>query len=115
MIGCRPLCTSMFALAALLVLASQSPACAQEKLRVGKAVAESYAFIPLDVGVRHGIFKKHGVDIEITAFGGGARLQQAMAAGALDLGVSAGPSSRSWRRARRSRASRCRSVRRFIS
>jgi NitT/TauT family transport system substrate-binding protein len=68
-----------------------SPASAQEKLRVGKAVAESYAFIPLDVGARHGIFKQHGLDIEITAFGGGARLQQAMVADALDIGVSAGP------------------------
>jgi NitT/TauT family transport system substrate-binding protein len=93
MIRCRPFCRSVFALAGLLVLASQaaSPAAAQEKLRVGKAVAESFAFIPLDVGARHGIFKKHGVDIEITAFGGGARLQQAMAADALDIGVSAGP------------------------
>jgi len=54
-------------------------ASAQEELRVGKAVAESFAFVPLDVGVRPGIFKQHGLDIEITAFGGGARLQQAMA------------------------------------
>ena len=53
-------------------------ASAQEELRVGKAVAESFAFVPLDVGVRPGILKQHGLDIEITAFGG-ARLQQAMA------------------------------------
>src|SRR5262249_54912233 len=64
---------------------------AQGKLRAGKAVAESFAFVPLDVGVRQGIFKRHGLDIEITAFGGGARLQQAMAADSLDIGVSAGP------------------------
>jgi len=82
---------ALFAAAALLLLAGQGLATAQEKLRVGKAVAESFAFIPLDVGLRHGLFKKHGVDIEITAFGGGARLQQAMAADGLDIGVSAGP------------------------
>src|SRR5215468_3625771 len=64
---------------------------AQEKLRVGKAVAEAFAFLPLDVGVKAGIFKRHGLDIEITAFGGGARLQQALAADSIDIGVSAGP------------------------
>jgi ABC-type nitrate/sulfonate/bicarbonate transport system substrate-binding protein len=66
-------------------------ASAQEKLRVGKAVAEAFAFLPLDVGVRAGIFKRHGLDVEITSFGGGARLQQALAADSIDIGVSAGP------------------------
>jgi len=79
----------VFCLAALALLSH--PASAQDKLRVGKAVAESFAFIPLDVGLRHGLFKKHGLDIEITSFGGGARLQQAMAADGIDIGVSAGP------------------------
>src|SRR5438093_62280 len=64
---------------------------AQEKLRVGKAVAEAFAFVPLDVGVSQGIFKRRGVDVDITSFGGGARLQQALAAESIDSGVSAGP------------------------
>jgi NitT/TauT family transport system substrate-binding protein len=76
---------------AALTMLTGRDASAQEKLRVGKAVAESFAFIPLDVGLRQGIFKKHGLDIEITAFGGGARLQQAMAADGIDIGVSSGP------------------------
>ena len=75
--------------AALVSLGAQ--AAAQEKLRVGKAVAEAFAFLPLDVGVRQGIFKRHGLDVEITSFGGGARLQQALAADSIDIGVSAGP------------------------
>jgi NitT/TauT family transport system substrate-binding protein len=75
--------------AALVSLGAQ--AAAQEKLRVGKAVAEAFAFVPLDVGVRQGIFKRHGLDVEITSFGGGARLQQALAADSIDIGVSAGP------------------------
>jgi ABC-type nitrate/sulfonate/bicarbonate transport system substrate-binding protein len=78
-------------LSAALAVSAVQPASAQEKLRIGKAVAESFAFVPLDVGLRHGIFKRHGLDIEITAFGGGARLQQAMAADGIDIGVSAGP------------------------
>jgi NitT/TauT family transport system substrate-binding protein len=80
-----------FVVAAAVLLLTAHGVSAQEKLRVGKAVAEAIAFVPLDVGQRHGIFKKHGIDIEITAFGGGARLQQAMAADSLDIGVSSGP------------------------
>src|SRR5262245_28523942 len=76
--------------AAVLAMASRD-ASAHEKLRVGKAVAGSFAFVPLDVGVRQGIFKRHGLDIEITAFGCGAQLQTAMGADCLDIGVSAGP------------------------
>src|SRR5262249_19650572 len=79
-----------FAAAMLAMLVPQQGS-AQEKLRVGKAVAESFAFVPLDVGWQQGIFKRPGSDIETTALGGGARLQRAMAADSLDIGVSAGP------------------------
>jgi ABC-type nitrate/sulfonate/bicarbonate transport system substrate-binding protein len=61
---------------AVWILLAGSQASAQEKLRVGKAVAEAFAFLPLDVGVRQGIFKRHRLDVEITSFGGGARLEQ---------------------------------------
>jgi NitT/TauT family transport system substrate-binding protein len=72
-------------------MASPSAALSQETLRAGKAVPESIAFIPLDVGMQSGIFKKHGLNVEITAFGGGARLQQAMAADSIDVGLGSGP------------------------
>jgi NitT/TauT family transport system substrate-binding protein len=81
---------SVVSVTCLALLVCQQ-AVAQEKLRVGKAVAEAFAFVPLDVGVRQGIFKRHGLDVEITSFGGGARLQQALAADSIDIGVSAGP------------------------
>jgi ABC-type nitrate/sulfonate/bicarbonate transport system substrate-binding protein len=61
--------SSAVAATCLALLVCQQ-AFAQEKLRVGKAVAEAFAFLPLDVGVREGIFKRHGLDVEITAFGG---------------------------------------------
>src|SRR5258705_657494 len=76
---------------AICILLAGSQASAQEKLRVGKAVAEAFAFVPLDVGVRQGIFKRHGLDVEITSFGGGARLQQGLAADCMTIGLSAGP------------------------
>ena len=52
-------------IAATLVLCavSSAPASAQI-LRVGKSVPEAFSFVPLDVGMRTGIFKKYGVDIE---------------------------------------------------
>ena len=70
-------------------LLSVSPAAA-ETLRVGKAVAKSFTFSMIDLGVKAGIFKKHGLDLEITSFGGGARMQQAMAAESIDIGFGGG-------------------------
>ena len=36
-----------------------------ETLRVGKAGREAFSFVPADVGAQTGIFKKHGLDLEI--------------------------------------------------
>ena len=47
--------------------------------------------MPADVGVRTGIFKKHGIDLEISSFGGDARVQQAMTADGIDIGLGSGP------------------------
>ncbi|HEY3920386.1 MAG TPA: ABC transporter substrate-binding protein [Stellaceae bacterium] len=66
-------------------------AAAQEPLRVGKGFPSLFQFTPLDVGIEEGIFKKHGVEVEASAFAGDARLQQAFAAGAIDLGIGSGP------------------------
>src|SRR5215469_13319866 len=75
-------------LASLVLLASH--VCA-ETLRVGKAGREAFSFVPLDIGVRTGIFKSHGLDVEIANFGGDAKLQQAMAADGIDLALGSGP------------------------
>src|SRR5262245_43687073 len=80
----------------LLALASCSlsditPSNAAETLRVGKAGRDAFSFVPADVGQRTGIFKTHGVEIEISSFGGDARLQQAMAADGIDVALSSGP------------------------
>jgi ABC-type nitrate/sulfonate/bicarbonate transport system substrate-binding protein len=87
----NPKAALLAALAWMTCVTSPTPAVSQETLRAGKAVPESFAFIPLDVGVQNGIFKKHGLNVEITAFGGGARLQQAMAADSIDVGLGSGP------------------------
>jgi NitT/TauT family transport system substrate-binding protein len=62
-----------------------------EALRVGKAGREAFSFVPVDIGVRTGIFKRHGLDVEIASFGGDARLQQAMAADGIDVALGSGP------------------------
>jgi NitT/TauT family transport system substrate-binding protein len=64
---------------------------ADDTLRVGKAMAVAFSFVPLDIGIAHGIFKKHGLNIEPSSFGGGARLQQALAAGGIDVALGSGP------------------------
>src|SRR5262249_32072253 len=79
------------ALAWMASVASPTSAASQETLRAGKAVPEACAFIPLDVCVQNGIFKKHGLKVEITSFGGGARLLQGMTADSIDIGLGSGP------------------------
>ncbi len=64
---------------------------AAETLRVGKSVPQAFSFVPLDVGMQKGIFKKNGLDIEASAFSGDAKMQQAMAADSIDVGIGSGP------------------------
>ena len=78
----------LLGLVAQLPLASNASA---EVVRFGKPVAGAFTFALLDVGVRAGIFKRHGLDIEISAFTGGTRLVQAETAGSIDIAFNTGP------------------------
>jgi len=75
----------------LLVMLLAAPAHAAEKLRVGKAVAFAWTFTPLDIGIQTGIFAKHGLEIEASDATGDAKLQQALTADSLDVGIGSGP------------------------
>src|ERR1700739_4723856 len=66
-------------------------AAADTKVRVGKAQAGQFAFVPVHVGVETGIFKKHGLDVEIANFGGDAKLLQALTADGVDFALGGGP------------------------
>jgi NitT/TauT family transport system substrate-binding protein len=79
------------ALAALGIVIAAAPASALDKLRTGKAIALPFDFTPLDIGMTKGFFQKHGLELEITAFAGSARLQQGLAADAIDIGLGSGP------------------------
>jgi NitT/TauT family transport system substrate-binding protein len=79
------------ALALALGVVVNAPARAQDTLRVGKAQAQPFTFAPLDIGIEEGIFKKHNLVIEATAFPGSANLQRGIAADAIDIAVGSGP------------------------
>jgi NitT/TauT family transport system substrate-binding protein len=62
-----------------------------DTLRLAKSVPFSWTFTPAEVGVEVGIFAQQGIGLEISGFGGDARLQQAMTAGSVDIGLGSGP------------------------
>ncbi len=76
---------------AVVLGAAAWPAVAADKARAGKAVAQAWAFVPLDVGAAAGIWAKYGLDVDITAFQGDAKLQQGLASDSLDFGLGSGP------------------------
>ena len=81
-----PICLVVLATAALSASAG-----AAQTLRVGKAVPFAWTFTPVEVGIETGQFGKQGLTVEPSAFGGDARLQQAMAADGIDIGIGSGP------------------------
>jgi len=84
--------TRCFVAAALAcAFAISPPVHAAETLRVGKAVPQAFSFVPLDIGMRKGFFRQNGLDIDEVAFAGDAKMQQAMAADSLDIGIGSGP------------------------
>src|SRR5262249_23423917 len=67
------------------------PALAQMKVRVGQPQAGTFQFVPLQVASEAGIFRRHGIEAEVISFAGGPRVQQALAAGSIDIGIGSGP------------------------
>jgi ABC-type nitrate/sulfonate/bicarbonate transport system substrate-binding protein len=85
----RSALTAVVAVLGLLVAAA--PSFALDKLRVGKAIALPFDFTVVDVGLAKGIWEKHGLDVESASFAGSAKLQQALGADAIDIGLGSGP------------------------
>jgi ABC-type nitrate/sulfonate/bicarbonate transport system substrate-binding protein len=75
------------ALLAAAVLVAALPARAEDTVRAAKAVGSQFVYAPLDVGVEQGIFAKYGIRVEISTMTGEARLQQALTADSLDIGM----------------------------
>jgi ABC-type nitrate/sulfonate/bicarbonate transport system substrate-binding protein len=83
--------TAAAAAALLGLMLAAGVARAETTLRLGKAQPNQFAFVPADVGVDAGIFKKHGIDLEISAFAGDAKEMQALTAGSIDIALGGGP------------------------
>jgi hypothetical protein len=66
------------------------PVSAATTLTVGKASATSDALVPVNIGYELGTFEKHGLDLKIVDFTGGSKMDQAMAAGSLDISAGDG-------------------------
>jgi NitT/TauT family transport system substrate-binding protein len=79
-------------LAACAVLFGTSlPGQAAQRISVGKAVGEAWTFLPLDIGQKYGIFARYGLDLNIIAFQGDAKLQQGLASDSISFGLGSGP------------------------
>lgn len=75
----------------LFVVSLAVPAYGLDKIRFAKVIPHPFAFIIAEVGVEQGIFKKHGIELDIFATGGSAKLHQALAADSADIGLGSGP------------------------
>jgi ABC-type nitrate/sulfonate/bicarbonate transport system substrate-binding protein len=76
-----------FVLALSVLLAVATGAQAADTIRVGKAVQDVWLYTPADVGIADGIFAKRGLDVDISILSGGAKLQQALLSGSIDIGL----------------------------
>jgi NitT/TauT family transport system substrate-binding protein len=72
-------------LAAIALSCFAAQAQADEKIRLGTPEPTGFSFSVPDVGNAVGIFKKYGIEVERIDFAGGAKMHQAMDAGALDV------------------------------
>jgi len=79
------------ALAAPLVILSRRTALAADTIRFAKSVPNSFAFSTADIGTDARIWAQENIELAISAFRGDAQMQQALTAGAVDVGVGSGP------------------------
>ena len=77
----------IFGIALGLALALAGGAHAADTIKVGKAVQDVWLYTPIDVGIEEGIFAKQGLDVEVSILSGGAKLQQALLSGSIDIGL----------------------------
>jgi NitT/TauT family transport system substrate-binding protein len=83
----------LFAAATLVAVASQTPAAAQDVLKIAVPQRGAWDTSISEIGERAGIFKKHDVNVELLFTGGGAEAQGAIISGQLDIAVSVGIST----------------------
>jgi NitT/TauT family transport system substrate-binding protein len=85
----KPVPLLLFA-AAVLWVAGQGPATAQDTLKVAVPQRGAWDTSITEIGQRAGIFKKHNVNVELLFTGGGAEALGAIIGGSIDVAVSVG-------------------------
>jgi NitT/TauT family transport system substrate-binding protein len=64
---------------------------AADKIHTGNPSDIAWAFVPPYVGIAEGIFAKYNLDVDVASFGGDQKMQQALNAGSIDIGLGGGP------------------------
>ena len=75
---------------AALTLVDVSAVAAQDNLKLAVGQRGNWDTSVSEIGQRAGIFKKHGLDLEIVYTNGAGETQQAVISGSVDIGVAAG-------------------------
>jgi NitT/TauT family transport system substrate-binding protein len=77
-------------MAALLVAAAAAPATAEDTLKLAVGQRGNWNTSIAELGNRAGIFKRHGLALDMLYTAGGGETQQAVLAGAVDIGTAIG-------------------------
>lgn len=78
------------AVAALTILSTVGAASAQDKLKLAVGQRGLWDTSVSELGQRGGIFRKHGLELEIVYTQGAGETQQAVISGSVDLGIAVG-------------------------
>jgi len=82
--------THAFACALAALVAATSTASALDKIKLAVGQRGNWDTSISEVGQRAGIFKKHGLELELVYTNGAGETQQAVIGGSVDLGIAAG-------------------------
>src|SRR4249919_37051 len=82
--------STALALAALMLLGAAAGASADDKVKVAAGQRGNWDTSVSEIGQRAGIFKKHGLELEILWTQGGGETQQAVLSGSVEIGVATG-------------------------
>ena len=82
--------TTLAGVLAVLTFFAASNASAQDKVKLAIGQRGNWDTSVSEIGQRAGIFKKHGLELEIVYTQGAGETQQAVISGSVDLGIAAG-------------------------
>src|SRR4029079_833669 len=82
--------STTLALAAVMLLGAAAGASADDKIKLAVGQRGNWDTSVSEVGQRAGIFKKHGLELELVYTQGAGETQQAVISGSVDIGIAAG-------------------------